>query len=166
MKYLLFAIPLFFSFTCFSEFIDKSGGDSIRMVISLPKAAVESENDLILTLMVRTTRSTPLEIPKQGLWSYVNSGPGFFFIEVQRKRNGKFVDVPGNARIDNVPIADIDTLKGNEMRKFITSMRLLFHYTKGQYRVRVLGAFSTLNNSHDIYSNWVYFNCEHEIVIN
>jgi hypothetical protein len=104
-----------------------------------------------------------LEIPKEGLWSYVNRGPAFFFIELQRKTKGKYVHVEGRASMDNVPVDDVDTLYQNETKNFQTWSGILFHYTKGQYRICVLATFSSLNKLPDVYSDWFYFKCENDI---
>jgi hypothetical protein len=163
MKQLFFLFVAFVAQPSFSEPIVKFDNDSVQIKVSLPKAKIESEKDLTLTLTVKSTQSRLLEIPKEGLWSYINRGPAFFFIELQRKTKGKYVDVEGHASMDNVPEATIDTIYRNDTRNFPTSIDLLYHYVKGQYRVRVLAAFSSLNKLPDIYSDWFYLECENEI---
>jgi hypothetical protein len=163
MKQLFFLLLVFITRPSFAEPIVRLDNDSVQIKVFLPKVKIQSVKDLTLTLIVKSTQSRLLEIPKQGLWAYAKSGPGFFFIELQREEKGKFVDVPGIARIDSPPVANIDRLYKNETRNFPLPMRLLFHYTKGQYRIRVLVDFSTLNKLPDIYSDWFYFECENDL---
>jgi hypothetical protein len=164
MVKLLFALSILNTHPSFSERV-KFENDSVQIKVILPKTKIANEKDLTLTLIVKSTQSTPLEIPKVGIWSYANRGPAFFLIELQRETKGKYVDVPGNASMDNVPETEIDTLYTNGTKGYPLSIRLLFHYAKGNYRLRVLATFSVLNKLPDIYSAWTYFECENDIKI-
>ena len=103
MKQLFFLFLAFVARPLFAEPIIKFDNDSVQIKVTMPNTKIQSEKDLTLTLIVNSTQFRLLEIPKEGLWSYINRGPAFFFIELQRKTKGKYVDVEGRASMDNVP---------------------------------------------------------------
>jgi len=135
--------------------------DSVEFHLTIPKAEILTWHDLTINLTITSKQRAPLVLPKDGVIGYVH-GEGFFLIEAQKKINGKYVTIQGDARIDNPP-SYLDTLHMNDTRKFKFSLALFYQYTKGDYRIRVLTILSQLNPTKDIYSNWVYFSCKKEI---
>ena len=103
-------------------------------------------------------------MPKQDEWGVIGAYPGFLMIQVQKKEGNKYVNMRHLiARIDNFPLVDIDTLFMNQERTFKFPISELYHYGKGQYRVRVLCTFADLNPVKDTYTRRAYFNCDREI---
>ena len=159
-KISIFLILLFVTINSFSQ-----TNDFVTVKLSLPAKDISTYKDLSITLDIRSTKKI-LEMPKGALWGYATEGAGFFSIQLQKKENGVYQDIKGIARIDEPAEADIDTLYIGDHREFTESIDWLFHYYKGEYRIRILCYFSNLNKIENQYSNWVYFVCRKEITHN
>lgn len=165
MKSLLILIFFAEPYLSFSNSALPLDNDSIQIVFSMSKHSIERDSDLFVYIAITSTQKRILQIPKGDNMAYIDKGGGFYLIQCQKKIGSKYIDLSGNAHIDNVPLVDFDTLHTNDTRKFGIPIRLLYHYTKGQYRIRILATLSSLNNAPDIYSNWLYFNCPADIKI-
>lgn len=142
-----------------------SNKDSIEFVLTMPVSEIQTSNDLRVDVSVKSNQILPLIMTKDAALGYVNEKIGFFRVQVQQKIGGKYIDIKHHGLIDNAP-TDLDTLYKGDLRKFDLSIRLLYHFIKGDYRIRILAAFSILNPSiKDSYSNWSYFTCKKEILI-
>lgn len=142
-----------------------SAEDSVEIILTIPSAEIRLSKDLFVNIKIVSRKGTPLVITKDAAIGYFDRKIGFFRVQVQRKINGRYVDIAHNAAIDNMP-TDLDTIYKNDIRKYDFPIRMLYHYTKGSYRVRILTAFSILNPQiNDVYSNWAYFICKKEILM-
>ena len=77
--------------------------------------------------------------------------------------NGKFVDEPLLARLDNSMEEDIDTLRTNDSKDWSFEIFRINTFTKGKYRIRFFVALSVFNPVRDVYSDWYYFTCSRDI---
>jgi hypothetical protein len=162
-----FLILIFFAtpHVSFSNSALRLENDSIKIVLSMSKHSVVKDSDLFIFISITSNRKRILQIPKGDVMDYIERGSGFYLIQCQKKIGSKYIDVPGVAHMDNPPFFDADTLYANDTKKFEIPIRLLYRYTKGQYRIRILAALSQLNKTPDVYSNWLYFNCSTDIKI-
>ena len=113
---------------------------------------MEKDTDLFVYISITSTQKQILQIPRGNNMANIDKGGDFYLIQYQKKIGSKFIELSGNAHIDHIPIIDIDTLHTNDTRKFGMPIRLLYHFTKGEYRIRILAALSSLNNTPDVYS--------------
>jgi len=67
------------------------------------------------------------------------------------------------SHIDNLPTLSMDTVFYNQDRQLSLPHYILYHYSQGEYRIRVLCRFSMFNKLKDRYSNWTYFACNKDI---
>jgi hypothetical protein len=147
----------------FSNSALRLDNDSVQIVLSMSKRSVEKKSDLFIFISITSIQKRILQIPKGDDMDYIDRGSGFYLIQCQKKVGAKYIDIPGVASMDNPPFFATDTLYTNDTRKFGTPIGLLYRYTKGQYRIRILAALSQLNKRPDIYSDWLYFNCPKEM---
>jgi len=149
---------VFHSLTAFSSF-----GDSIELRLLINKE-IKTADDLTIVLTIKSLQNRLLKIPRQDEWGVIGAYPGFLMIQVQKKGGNKYVNMQHLVdRIDNIPLVDIDTLFMNQERTFKFRIGDLYHYGKGQYRIRVLCTFADLNPIKDTYTKWAYFICDTEI---
>jgi len=151
----LIALPYF----SFSNTMFHIENDSILVSLFMVKHIIKKDTDLLAHISITSNQRRILQIPKGNNMAYIDRGSGFYLIQCQRKAGSKYTDISGNASIDNIPLINFDTLHVNETYKLEIPIRLLYRFTKGQYRIRVLATLSSLNNVADTYSNWFYFDC-------
>jgi hypothetical protein len=164
MKHKLIYTIIFFSSTILSHSAFSANKDSVDVFLSIPKKEIENSSDLRIKIEIKSNKIAPIIVPKEISLGYMERRSGFFRIQVQQEIDDKYVDVPSHGFIDNMP-SSLDTMYKNDVRKFNSSFRLLYRFVKGNYRIRVLGAFSVLNHINDVYSDWKYFTCKKDIVI-
>jgi len=157
---LLFFVEPHWSFSNSAFYPDN---DSVKIVLSMTNHHIEKDADLFLYFSITSNQRQILIIPKRNNMAYIDKGSGFYLIQCQKKIASKYIDLSGNSHIDNLPLIDFDTLHMNDTRKFGMPMHLLYNYTKGQYRIRILATLSSLNKNHDRYSDWLYFDCIRDI---
>jgi hypothetical protein len=89
---------------------------------------------------------------------------GALCIQVQSKGDTGYVDIPARGSIGNYSNKE-DTIKSGEVRSYEFLVTRMYHQLpRGNYRVRILLAFSLLNLRVDNkFSNWVYFKCGEDI---
>ena len=131
--------------------------DSILVHLSFSGEKGKSNKFLPITLRIESKQKRILQVPKEALWGYEQEGPCFFSLEMQRKINGRYMDLKWDTRVDGPLSMDIDTLNDGEFREYTTTIDKFYEYNGGEYRVRVLCLFSSINDIKDIYSNWAYF---------
>jgi hypothetical protein len=158
---ILFGLP----FLSFSNIPIRFDNDSVRVTLSMDKHHIEKDTDLLVHISITSVQRRIVQLPKGDNMAYINEGNGFYLIQCQKQMGSKYTDLSGVAHIDNLPLIKFDTLHSNETYKFETSIRLLYRYTEGQYRIRILATFSALNKMPDVYSDWLYFDCPTDVKI-
>ena len=164
MRKILFSCLLYF---LMFEHLDASASpsDSVHIYLTMPIKKIKNANDLEITLTITSNQKRIIELPKRGDWGYIDDKSNYFDIQIQKKKGGHYYDMPSaRGLIDNLPLSDVDTLLQGQHEKFGFSIALLYHYLKGEYRIRVFCRFSIWNKLNDQYSNWTYFNCGNEVV--
>lgn len=137
--------------------------DSIKVDLRMPIHQIQSNKDIMINLKVTSYQKRILEVPEEGVWGYMGRPTGFIAVQVQRKIGPKYAELAPGANIDNFQGVKIDTLNMNDAKAYSLNVNMLYHFLKGEYRVRVLVKFSSLNPIKDIYSKWVYFQCKKEL---
>lgn len=127
---------------------------------------VQYRRDLDINIEIRSVQKRPLIALKDETLGYVDDHLGFLRVQVQKEIGGKYQNIRHHGLIDNAP-TELDTLYYGDVRKFDISFAILYNFKKGNYRIRILGAFSFLNpGSKDVYSDWLYFTCKRESRLN
>lgn len=122
------------------------------------KDLLDSRKDVFLILTIQSKREEILQVPKGADWGVDTLEPSVFAIQAQKLVNGKYENQKSNSRFDYLPEEDVDTLHYNDSRVYKMPINLLYPYSRGAYRMRVLCRFGMLGVGKDTYSNWLYFN--------
>lgn len=142
-----------------------STGDSVIVKLAFQRGEITQASDLKMTLTINSCARQTVYVPALDLWG-VPSTVGVFYIILVQKKSGKYYN---NLKIfgalNNLPSFDNDRLHFGEKKELAFGLNMLYQFTKGEYRVRVLCKFSTLNKFRDKYSNWAYFKCLNDIAI-
>ena len=142
-----------------------AAGDSIELHIRLPKNEIGNYKDLIVDIEIKSNKDNPWIFFKEPPPGYADRHMGALRMQVQKKIDDKYVDLPAHGAIDNLPGDNVDSLYKGNSRIYQLPLTVFFRFPKGSYRVRILAAFSLLNTRvKDQYSEWVYFNCKKDIV--
>jgi hypothetical protein len=139
--------------------------DSIELQVHFQKQEIVNSKDLIIDIQIKSNKIRPLIFLKDPSPNFVARHMGALRVEVQSKVGDKYVDLPVHGTIDNMPV-EVDTLYSGNSRTYQLALGVFYrHLLKGNYRVRILAAFSLLNPKvKDQYSEWVYFNCDKDII--
>jgi hypothetical protein len=135
----------------------------IALELSMPKNQILDGKDLMINVKITSHQKKILQITKEEELGYVLQHSGFIAIQVQMKVGQEYHDIPEAAHIDNYPDVKLDTLYTNHVKRYDIPINMLYHYVKGGYRIKVLARLSELNPVKDIYSDWVYFNCQRAV---
>ena len=139
--------------------------ESVSVHVSLPSNTIKSYDKLILSVLVKNGTKSIIVVPKKESFGYLRDSSGFFNIQLQIKKDGKYVEITPRHYIEYPPRDNYsDTLNHESIRKYNFFLGSVYHFFKGEYRIRILANFSNLNKISDIYSNWFYFKCEQEII--
>jgi hypothetical protein len=127
----------------------------------LPKATIKESKDLVLTINIQSNTNEKILIPKYIGVGYVQDSSGFICFQLQKREAQGYENVKPLGIFDDLVIVNpLDTLHRNEQREFKHNIISLCIPCKGSYRIRVLCFFSAYNNMKDVYSDWLYFDCE------
>jgi hypothetical protein len=133
--------------------------NAVQLTIANP--VVANSYDMVLSARLLSKWRTAIAVPEHLGWGQLNHNAGdeFFLVEIQKKTKVGFKEMLLDAKIDNLPFGDIDSLyQGDSLVDNGFSIDRLTRYEKGSYRARVLCKLSAFNpGMKDIYSNWVYF---------
>lgn len=157
------ALLLSIIFAYFGKIGSCTPNDSLAIKLTIQNKEISRRDDLKISLIINSFRHQSLLLPDADSWGLMSSHDAFYLIQIQRKAGDKFVDLDIPGHLDLVPNLTMDTLKYNQERKLNFAIYILTHYTKGDYRMRVLCRFSALNDLQDKYSNWIYFTCKNDI---
>jgi hypothetical protein len=138
-------------------------GDSIVVKLTIQNKEISHMKDLNISLAIKSYRHQYFLLPDDESWGFLNSIESFYLIQVQKKSGDKYLDMSPEGHIDNVPTLSMDTVFYNQDRKLGLPCHIIYHYSQGKYRIRVLCRFSMFNKLKDRYSNWTYFACNREI---
>jgi hypothetical protein len=139
--------------------------DSIELHVHFQKQEILNSKDLVIDIQIKSNKVRPLIFLKDPPPNFVARHMGALRIEVQSRVGDKYVDLPVHGTVDNIPV-EADTLYTGNSRAYQLSLSSFYQQlVKGNYRVRILAAFAMLNPQvKDQYSEWVYFNCDRDIV--
>jgi hypothetical protein len=139
--------------------------DSIELHVYFQKQEIVNSRDFVIDIQIKSNKVRPLIFLKDPPLNFVARHMGALRVEAQSKVGDKYVDLPVHGAIDNMPV-EADTLYAGNSRTYQLSLSLFYRQLfKGNYRVRILAAFAMLNPQvKDQYSEWVYFNCDKDIV--
>jgi len=138
-------------------------GDSIVVKLTIQKKEISHMEDMNISLGIKSYRRQYFLLPDNESWGFLNSIEGFYLIQVQKKSGDKYLDMSPYGHIDNLPTLSMDTVFYNQDRQLSLPHYILYHYSQGEYRIRVLCRFSMFNKLKDRYSNWTYFACNKDI---
>lgn len=138
--------------------------DSLDLQIHFSKTRIETAQDLVVDVQVKSSKITPVIFYKHPPPGFIERHMGALRVQMQSKIGDKYIDLPVYGAIDNMQ-AEVDTIFTNNIRTYQFSLiKFYSHLLKGGYRVRFLAAFSLENPGvKDKLSDWVYFDCENEI---
>ena len=139
--------------------------DSLMINLAFKSEKIRQSNDLKMTLTIKSHLQQTVYLPEVDLWGLPSSVDAFYVIQIQKKSSGTFVDLHVRGNIDNIPSFNTDKLHFREEKELSFLLYTLCDFSKGEYRVRILCKFSTLNKLRDKYSNWAYFKCDDDIAI-
>jgi hypothetical protein len=140
--------------------------DSLVYVrLSLPKTTITASQDLLLTIIIKSNTNKKIAIPKYISIGYIQDSSGFISYQLQKMEGNTYKNVkPYGGGFDNFgPLDKTDTLQSGEQREMRDNINSITVPYKGKYRIRVLCFFSAYNEMKDVYSDWLYFNCEKPI---
>lgn len=158
-------VPLFFIglLLCYQGFT--ANEDSLVYVqLSLPKTTITTSKDLLLTISIKSSTNKKIVIPKYISVGYIQDSSGFISYQLQKLEGQTYKNVKSYGALDNFDLFDkTDTLHSGEQKDITDNIGLITIPYKGKYRLRVVCFFSAYNEMKDVYSDWLYFNCEKPI---
>jgi len=137
--------------------------DSLVVKLAFKSKEIKQADDLRMTLTIKSCLKQTVYLPGIDLWGLPSSVDGFYIIQVQKRSEGKYNNLHIRGALDNIPSLDTEKLHLGEEKELAFPLSMLYQYSKGEYRVRVLCKFSMLNKIRDQYSNWAYFSCDNDI---
>jgi hypothetical protein len=152
---------IFFVISTHSGFCTSHDSLEIKLVVA-SKEIIQVE-DLQISLTIKSDMSPFLLLPDNESWGFLSSIESFYLIQIQKMSGDKYIDMPSGGHLDNVPTFSLDTVYNKQYRQLSFPIRILYSYTKGEYRIRVLCRFSMYNKLRDRYTDWVYFSCINDI---
>jgi|SRR6185437_7917427 len=137
--------------------------DSLQLKLAIANKEVRQADDLNISLTIKSTVRPFVLLPDNESWGFLSSIEGFYLIQIQKKAGDRYIDMPQQGHLDNVPTFSLDTVYTNMRRELSFPLQMLYEYRKGEYRIRVLCRFSMYNRLKDKYTDWVYFSCKNDI---
>ena len=137
--------------------------DSLELKLAIANKEVSQANDLNISLTIKSTIKPFVLLPDNESWGFLSSIESFYLIQIQEMSGGTYVDIPRKGHLDNVPTFSMDTVFNGMHRELSFPIHILYRYTKGEYRIRVLCRFSMYNRLKDRFTDWLYFSCKNDI---
>jgi hypothetical protein len=139
--------------------------DSLVYVrLSLPKITITASKDLLLTISIKSNTNKKIVIQKYISVGKIQDSSGFISLQLQKMEGQTYKDVKPHGDGDYfAPYDKTDTLQSGEQRDITDNISLITIPYKGKYRIRAVCFFSVYNEMKDVYSDWLYFNCEKPI---
>ena len=140
--------------------------DSLKIRLAFKSKEIKQASDLEMTLTIKSYLKQTVYLPGVDLWGLPSTVAGFYIIQVQKRADKNYNNLHIRGALDNIPSFNTDRLHFGHEKELTFPLNILYEFTKGEYRVRVLCRFSTLNKLRDRHSNWTYFTCDSDILIN
>lgn len=155
----LFKVLFLFGGLCSVAWTSLKSQNLLAVTLSMNKKKITEYKDTRISVEVKSLVNQNVLIPKQMRWGFIEDSLGFVLIQVQKKDNGVYKNMPPVGSLTFVGNDELDTIAPFKTKYFLERIGLLYDINeKGIYRLRVLCLFSSLNeNIPNVYSNWCYF---------
>ena len=113
-------------------------GDSLVIKLAIKSKEINNADDLNMTLAIKSCLKQTVYLPGVDLWGLPSSVNGFYIIQIQKRTGGEYVNLHIRGNIDNIPSFNTDRLHFGDEKQLDFPLYILWEFTKGEYRVRVL----------------------------